>query len=352
MTTNKPIGPDEMPEETGELLREVFDLADQVAATVTDEQIEERLAKLLGQAEEPLPQYLSQADWQRFVDQRTEIGQITPTFAFVEAKRSHLPSWVHLQHSYRGLKDYVDEQLDRANEIKANAQAEADKILDDARRQAAQIIEAAERHADAISTPAPVAASIHTLLENASFESAARLALGRRLVMHYEFDGDGYLARQDVLQLYSSGSHAAATPIRTLKHTQTETAQPVWAPVRPEWAAMLFFDNLHGCEAAARAPADTSDGLVVLHSQLTPGVKQRILEAMVARLSEAAALFPTGRDGEPFGLPRIHLIHGTDCPDEDQDEGESCLAHSQRNVPVARDHGCVALLPADPRRLR
>ncbi len=145
MTTNKPIGPDEMPEETGELLREVFDLADQVAATVTDEQIEERLAKLLGQAEEPLPQYLSQADWQRFVDQRTEIGQITPTFAFVEAKRSHLPSWVHLQHSYRGLKDYVDEQLDRANEITANAQAEAVKIVEEAKEEAARILEDARR---------------------------------------------------------------------------------------------------------------------------------------------------------------------------------------------------------------
>jgi hypothetical protein len=127
VTTKKPIGPDEMPEETGELLREVFDLADELAATISDEQIEERLAKLLTQ-DGALPPYVyrvdwSQTDWPTLDYVNIGIAGLNGDVTFVEAKRNHLDY-------------YVDRQLDRANEIKANAQAEATQIIEDARTEA------------------------------------------------------------------------------------------------------------------------------------------------------------------------------------------------------------------------
>jgi hypothetical protein len=144
VTTDKPIGPDETPEEPeeiGGLLRDVFDLAEQVAAAVSDEQVEQRLAELLGRdvdhdEESWATPYLSDINWVQVTD---------TTYSVTEASRTPYPSWVHLRHSYRGLKDYVDEQLDRASEIKANAQAEAATIVEEARKEAAQILEDARR---------------------------------------------------------------------------------------------------------------------------------------------------------------------------------------------------------------
>ncbi len=145
MTTNKPIGPDETPEDIGGLLRDVFDLAEELAATVSDEQIEQRLAELLGQdvgqAEEPWSssQYLL-GDWRHGIDL---------TYMVVTTEQydvSSFSSWVPAGHSCRaGLEDYVDEQLDRANEITANAQAEAVKIVEEAKEEAARILEDARR---------------------------------------------------------------------------------------------------------------------------------------------------------------------------------------------------------------
>jgi hypothetical protein len=141
VTIDKPIGPDETPEEIGGLLRDVFDLAEQVAATVSDEQIEQRLAELLGRdvdhdTESWTTPDLPDINWAQVTD---------TTYTVTEASRTPYPSWVHLRHSYRGLKDYVDEQLDRASEIKANAQAEAATIVEEARKDAAQILEDARR---------------------------------------------------------------------------------------------------------------------------------------------------------------------------------------------------------------
>jgi hypothetical protein len=167
---DKHIGPNEEPEDIGELLRDVFDLADQVAATLTDEQIEERLAKLLAQDAESLPQEPSREVWQRLANVRIDIGRDFDPSAHVDirpfvdlaervgnmiclesknfrnAARSR-PSW------RAALEAYIDEQFDRANEIKANAQAEAAQIIDHATKEAARIIEDAERRANAIVPP-------------------------------------------------------------------------------------------------------------------------------------------------------------------------------------------------------
>jgi cell division septum initiation protein DivIVA len=142
---NKPIGPDETPEEIGDLLREIFDLAEQAAATISDDQIEQRLAQLLGHDpghdEDPWASryYLFGDNWVPVVD--TTYTNLDSDLPYI-----HISSWAPVGHScHAGLEDYVDEQLDRANEIKANARAEAAKIVEAAEEKAAQILEDAKR---------------------------------------------------------------------------------------------------------------------------------------------------------------------------------------------------------------
>jgi cell division septum initiation protein DivIVA len=159
--TNQPIGPNEEHGDLAEQLAEVFDLAEQaVAATVSDEQLEARLAKLLAQDAESLLPHI-EIDPVLGLDGYVDLVITTLNGDEIHFDLKSGRAWneIHFDQKnsrawnmmYCGtalldaLRDYVDEQLDRANEIKANAQAESTQIVDDARSEAARIIEDAKR---------------------------------------------------------------------------------------------------------------------------------------------------------------------------------------------------------------
>lgn len=173
--------PMEDPEQIGQAFGEVFDLVDETVEGVTEAEVEERLRQLLADTAEPadldeLGRVLRGQGWNvsRRLDPTTLADltgpaawdeahcalqvaweQVTAARAAADAARREAAEQIAAANAARqqaaevtaGINAYVDAALDRAEDMLANARAEAARLVAAAEQQAEEILAAARARA-------------------------------------------------------------------------------------------------------------------------------------------------------------------------------------------------------------